>query len=320
MCGLPAQKRPPALRGAALVAFVAMLGMGCQADAPQTATFDRGVTRDAGVDLQPLACANQQPLAAPLVDSASLQPTTVVRKALRGLAPGAIQVLAERGDQRFGPVSVVDGRFCLIVDLLTNAPNQLRLLGRTAQGCLGLPGLVTVLQQGVTQLPPTTTGRRNAALGMPVETSVEPSALTQRAVITDGEEGTAVELSSLGLADIWVTINLGLSQRLGSARLAWNALGGEYYATRYQLFLSNEERPGPPGPANPAWALVVDEIRGSAQPRDVLLSPVREARWVGLLLIDDAAYLTDTFRLAELAVYSDGGSTGTGPTLGETCP
>ncbi|MBK6847901.1 MAG: hypothetical protein IPG96_10305 [Proteobacteria bacterium] len=316
----PARLRMLGVLTPLLSVLAPLLGAGCQAEAPRTASFDRGVGRDAGVDAQALACASQRPLAAPVVDGLSVQPTTVVRKAIRGLATGAAQVLAERGDQRFGPVNVINGRFCLPVDLLTNTQNQLRLLARSAQGCLGLPSLVTVLQQGVAQLPPTTTGRRNAAMGMPTETSVAPSGLTQRAQITDGEEGTSVELGSLGVADIWVTVNLGTPQRIGSARLAWNALGGQFFATRYQLFLSNEALPGAPAATNPAWAMVVDETRGTAQPRDITVTPIREARWVGLLLIDDDAYLTDTYRLAELAVYAEGGSTGVGPTLSETCP
>ncbi|MBK8481835.1 MAG: hypothetical protein IPL40_11745 [Proteobacteria bacterium] len=288
----------------------------------RTATFDRGVvSADAGVLAQPLACADQAPPAAPVVDRLSVQPTTVVRKAIRGLAAGAAQVLVERGDQRFGPVNVVDGRFCLLVDLLTGAQNPLRLIARSPQGCLGLPASVTVLQQGVTQLPPTGAGRRNAALGMPAETSVAPSGLSQRALITDGEEGTAVELSPLlAFEDVWVTINLGSAQRIGSARLAWNALGNDYFATRYQLLLSNEATPGPPSATNPAWAVVVDESSGTAQPRDILVTPVREARWVGLRLIDDASYGTDAYRLAELSVFTEGGTTGAGPTVSETCP
>lgn len=258
-----------------------------------------------------LPCATRPP---PPVVLPYAKTTVLEQVAIKGSAPGAVEVVAAGAGSTTAPV--LNDLFCLVLALKKNTQNGFELRARDAAGCLSDPVFVGVVQ--------TAPGPVNLLYGLTAKTKNAPDEGTL-ASLTDGKTGgdpvrfsfSDPELtpsSCDNFEHLW--FDLGTTQTFDQLVVRYPQKSGfKYYLTCWELLVSKAASPAPPDPKHPDWTSVKMMQSGSPSQLSVAV-PGTQARHVALLMYEDGGSgFYETFELTEVEAW---GLTPAPPA--ETCP
>ena len=299
------------------VIVAALLLGACTADVPEDTKFDTGTRLDLLPPTPdgPPGCPDPPQLMAPVLDPFPSQ-TTQQKQPLRGKAPGAAYIVATTGSGTSAPASVSsDGSFCIEVELIPDAANQVILTPRSANGCLGNTKRISITHKTGTKV--------DAGAG------ATPENLAPTAVFSSGETPKTGSLTSLVDNDaqswaqfsmwdpevsekcdrfIWFRLDFGKAYTISKFKLRWGPLAqtNNSYGKCFTLLLSTKASPADPDPNNVNDWVIAKQIKdGDATAQEVTISP-ESARWAAVLLHEDGGgdiLGYETFDVAEIEVW-----------------
>ena len=304
--------------------LVATGAVSCTADPPKTITFDKGPQREDLLPPPPDAppgCPNPPTLPAPVLD-AHPSLTTQLRQPLRGVAPGAKQVVAPSGLGNTAPVRVgSDGRFCIEVDLIPDAANSIILTPISKNGCFGQTTKVNVTHKASpTQDAGGSTAPQNLALAAVVTAGVTGSKdpLTPEkgsvASVADGDDKSRAqfkiwdpEVTSTCDKAVWIRFDFGKAYTVTRFKLRWGPLAtnDKTYAKCYTLLVSSKASPVDPDPASGDWIVANQTTGADNKVQDISINP-ESARWAAVLVHENGGTNVlgwETFDIADIEVW-----------------
>lgn len=284
---------------------------GCQAVEPSKGQYDRGFMPDSWIppDL-PVTCENTPKVAAPKLDP---YPTTTgyAIQPFRGVATGAATITARLGSVTFAPVKVgSDGRFCVEVQLIPDAPNTVTFTPWDQYTCPGIETTIMVTHKTTPGVDAGVTTVQNVAKNQPVTSNETPDEGTLSYAV-DGDPKSSVTLSFWdwdwsGTCDkhAWVRVDLGKVYNVTKLKVLWPPQVGSDFARCYAVLLSSKPAPVDPDPQQiQDWETVQELDNADSQDQVVLVAPT-PARWAAVLMYEnDSSGLTETFKLGEFEVW-----------------
>lgn len=294
----------------------------CAADPPENAKFDFNTPHDSYiVPDAPENCPNPPTLPAPVIDLHATT-TSQLKHPFRGVALNATQIIAHSGAGNSKPALVgADGKFCIEVELIPDAPNQIIFTPISSEGCFGNTTQTTITHKTkVNDAGGGSTAPQNLALGSVIrsgiEDSDEPPEQGQLLSLIDGDVKTWAnfemydfDASSTGTCDkaYWLLFDLGKTYTVTQVKAYWGSLATEdienYYPTCYDVVLSSKMTPDYPDVTNPDWAIAKQITDGTADPQDISFSPA-SARWVAILMMENAGTgIYENFNVAEIEIW-----------------
>lgn len=306
-----------AYAAAALCAAATIGAAGCAADAPGGAAWDAG-TADAGVmrpDL-PGRCSATASLPAPTVNPIA-GPTQHAVQPFRGVALGASMIVAKGGAGTSAPVRVsTDGKFCLEVQLIEDAPNSVVFTALDAQGCPGPSTTITVQHQtsrgkSDSGVVPTSTEPTNIALNAPVKISQTPDDGGDPATLTDGDPKKGIKVTfwdveANGACNnfVWVRLDFGKSFTVSKIRLRYPDDVGNDFAKCFSVLVARSANAGDPDPKNTKdWIVAHEEKNGTKEGKFVSFNPESAQAAAVLLYENDSPGLQETIRLGDIEIF-----------------
>lgn len=291
-----------------LIMFVmsVMSVLGCRADDPSPGQYDGGRTDQKQADFFQ-NCPSPSPLKVSI--KGYVNPTCYTIQPFQGLAQGADHIVAQGGAGTAPPakVNAVDGSFCIEVQLLPNALNNIVFSPIDHQGCMGVPTSKTIQHHSCSQ-PDAGTSQVNIALGASVSSSEQPSQ-GQGFFLVDGNPSTVVTYTGgWGWSDAKLFIGLGFSQQVAVHRIIvrWRDAkggGGCDYGESYDVAVSAFSNPGKDLKSG-AWTMI-QEVKNGDGGTDSFTVPAAQAKNVALLLHTDGCVgWSEKFALAELEVWA----------------
>ncbi|PIE19095.1 MAG: hypothetical protein CSA65_03385 [Proteobacteria bacterium] len=291
----------------------------CTAETPPTVTFDTIANKS---DLfppmpdAPPTCPNPPVLPAPRLDTNSPTLTTQQRQPLRGSAPGAAQILATTalGTSKPSPVDA-SGRFCIEVELLPDAPNQVVLTAMTSNSCFSPPTSHSITHRSPAQTDAGgSTAPQNLALASVITSGSTPK-IGSIAALADGDVNswTQFEMWDPEIKEdctnrhVWVRFDFGKAYTITRFKLRWGPLATseKTYAKCVTLLVSAQTSPVDPDPSSPDWIVAKRLTDGNEKAQDLTINP-ESARWAAILLHENGGNSVlgyETFDVAELEVW-----------------
>lgn len=295
-----------------VVAAVALWGLsGCQAETPDAVYFDAGARTDVMPPLPdaPARCPDTPSLTAPVIDNQPLV-TAQLRQPLRGRAPGAHMLIAKGAMGLSSPVQVGDnGSFCIEVDLMPDAPNQITLTPYDINGCEGIPIRTNLTHKSAPKQTNTgQTGVHNVAHGQPISASTNAKTGSV-SLLNDGDPKSWAQFEmfdpELGKdcsnRHVWIRVDLGKVYTVSKAKLRWGPLAAsdKYYASCFVVLLSTKHSPVDPDPRHQDWVVAYQATDAGAEDQSISFNP-QAARWAAVLLSENAT--TDWMQYEKFAV------------------
>jgi hypothetical protein len=299
------------------VLFATSILVSCTAETPPTVRFDTiGDKKDLLPPIPdgPASCPDPPVLPAPVLDVNTPTTTTQLRQPLRGSAPGAMQLIATTSTGTSKPAKVdASGRFCIEVELLPDAPNQVVLTAMSANSCFSPPTNLQITHRSAPQPDaggPTTP--QNLAVAAVVTSGSTPKTGSVSA-LADGDPTSWAQFEMWDLevsencanGHVWVRFDFGKAYTISRFKLRWGPLAAseKNYGKCMTLLLSAKASPVDPDPKSPDWIVAKQITDGDDKTQDLTINP-QSARWGAVLLHENGgSSVYETFDVAEIEIW-----------------
>ena len=278
----------------ATVMAIVLATAACTADKPDTPDYrDKGVADVVPVPDHPPGCPKVSTLMAPKLDQFP-NPTAYAKQPFRGSCPKAATITATGGAGTSTANVNSNGKFCIEVTLILDAPNTIKFVCLDSQGCPGPATTINITHKSTPKSDAGITVPINLAKKQPI--SALPAAKSGSTNnVVDGKSGSYAgfefwdrDIIGPGTCDncAWVKVDLGKAYTVSEFKITWFAQ--KNYATCYTILTSSSAAPPSPlcDKANVGWKVHKQEKAGDYKPQTIKINPVA-ARWAALLMYEN---------------------------------